>query len=297
MKTIVTGGAGFIGSNLVDALIANGNDVTILDDLSTGNRKNINPGARFLQFDLSKNPKTLIGLLRGTDVIFHCAAIPRIPVAQADPVKTDMANVHGTISLYTAAVAAGVKKIVYSSSSSVYGKYSGKATELWTPNPINFYALQKLTGERYAELMCRYHKISITCLRYFNVYGNRMTAEGYGTVIGKFLQAKKDGKPLTIYGTGEQLRDFTHVSDVVCANLLAAQKADGFNIYNIGVGLPISISYIAKNIGGDLIFEPKREGDTDWTCADNSKAKAELGWERKMLFGNGLHELKKQWLS
>ena len=293
-KIIVTGGAGFIGSHLVDALIKKGHDVLVLDNLSTGKREYINPQAKFFEVDLRDFNK-IRPLFDDVDFVFHEAALPRIPLSIEKPKETNDINIGGTINVLVAAKEAGVKKFIYASSSSALG---GNAKLPMRENdvcqPLNPYALQKYVGELYCKIFSDIYKLPTVSLRYFNVYGPRQPREGsYVPVIGIFLTQKKQGKPLTITGDGEQTRDFTEISDVVRANILAMEsnKVGRGEVINIGAGKNYSINEIAKMIGGEITSIPLPPGEMRDTLADISRAKELLGWEPKVTLEEGIKKL------
>ena len=281
-KAIVTGGAGFVGSTLTDELIKQGWEVTILDNLSTGKKENINPKANFVLCDISTvNQDELISYMTGGDVVFHTAALARVQPSIQDPVSFDFVNTGGTVKVLDAAQKAGVKRVVYSASSSAYGDQAIMPLhEEMSTGPISPYALQKYIGEQYCELFSTIYGLETVSLRYFNVYGERMLTEGaYTLVMGIFAKQKQEGKPLTITNDGSQTRDFTYVGDVINANILAAtsDKVGKGEVINIGAGSSCSVNEIAKAFGGLVQYigdrlEPKH------TLADNTKAKELLGW-------------------
>ncbi|MBD3282651.1 MAG: NAD-dependent epimerase/dehydratase family protein [Candidatus Portnoybacteria bacterium] len=295
-KIIVTGGAGFIGSHLTDALINKGFDVTVIDNLSLGKKQNINPKAKFYKKDI-KNLKQIEPLFKNIDYVFHLAAQPRIQPSIINPIESHKDNVDGTLNVLTAARNNKVKKLIYSASSSVYGDQDKlPLTENMDPKPKNPYALFKLIGEKYCKLFSDLYKLPTVCLRYFNVYGPRQISEGaYATVIGIFLKQKKQNKPLTIVGDGKQTRDFTHVKDIVRANLLAMKKSKARNgeIINIGTGKNYTINQIAKLIEGKTKYIEQRPGESRDTLASIKKAKEILSWEPKISIEQGIEELKK----
>lgn len=295
MKYLVTGGAGFIGSNLVDALLVVGHDVRIIDNLATGDRKNLNPRAEFFELDLS-DFNAVSSHFDGIDGVFHLAALPRIPRSIEAPQETHQANVVATLNVLVASRDAKVKRVVYSASSSAYGNQPNlPVTEDMTPQPLNPYALQKLTGEYYSKLFWDLYGLETVSLRYFNVYGPRMASDGaYATVIGVFLKQKKNGEPLTITGDGEQTRDFTHVSDVVRANILAMQSdiAGHGEVINIGGGSDWSINEVAAMIGGHKVNLLARPGEIARNRADISLAGKLLGWKPQANFAAAVAELK-----
>jgi len=289
MRTLVTGGAGFIGSNLVNSLIEDGHEVIVFDNLSTGQQKNINPKAKFFLIDIAHQSyfenKTMKDIMSGVDVVFHTAAMARVQPSIDNPIDFNNVNVNGTLNMLKACVDYGVNRFVYSSSSSVYGNVE----ELPTPeehklNPMSPYALQKLIGEQYCKLFSEVYNLETVCLRYFNVYGDGMNLEGaYKLVIPIFTEQKLCGEPLTIRGDGKQRRDFTYVGDVVDANIRAGfyEHPMWGEIFNIGNNDNRSVNDIADMIGGDTInVEPVIEPRE--TLADNSKAKKVLGWKTTM---------------
>ena len=289
-KAIVTGGAGFIGSNLVDKLVNNGVEVIIFDDLSTGKIENVNSKALFFELDISlATPESklllnIINFLEDTDVIFHTAAKARVQPSIVDPVTYNNVNVNGTLNMLCLAKNLQIKRFVYSASSSAYGN----ATKFPTPethitNPISPYGLQKLIGEQYCKVFSHVYQIDTVSLRYFNVYGERMLLEGaYCLVLGLFARQLLDGQKMTINNDGKQRRDFTYVGDVVDANILAAtcKNLHKGKVYNVGNGLNYSINEVAKMFGGETtkgknVLEPFE------TLSDSSNAKRDLGWYPK----------------
>lgn len=306
MKYIVTGGAGFIGSNLVDKLIENNHEVIVIDDLSLGKKRNINKKAQFhklniASFDPTKKWVNLdeIGkLFEGVDTIFHLAAKTRVQPSIVDPYTWNRVNIAGTLNLLNLAKLHNVRRFVFSSSSSVYGNVSPE--HLPTPthapkNPLSPYGLQKLVGEQYCKLYSTIHDIDTVCLRYFSVYGERQPTKGdYSLVMGIFANLRLEGKPLTINGDGEQRRDFTYVGDVVSANIKAStsNKVGKGEILNVGNGDNRSVNDIAKIIGGpieyrDPVIEPRE------TLADNSKTRRLLDWKPTMKLEDWMPSYKK----
>jgi len=293
-KIIVTGGAGFIGSHLVDKLVGD-HQVIIIDNLFSGKEENLNPKADFHNLDIT-DFDGIKPLFKNVDYVFHLAAIPRVPFSVEDPISTSKTNILGTINVFKAAADNNVKKVIFASSSSVYGDQKEQPLkENMKPNAISPYALQKLVGEQFAKLFLGLYKLPIVCLRYFNVFGPRLDPESeYSLVIGKFLKQKSDGKPLTIFGDGEQTRGFSYVLDTVEANIKAMESnLKGGEIINIGSGDSYSVNYLAKWIGGEIIYLPKRAGDVLHTQADIGLAKELLGWEPKINFNKGLEKTKK----
>ncbi len=289
----MTGGAGFIGSNLVDELIARGIAVRIIDNFATGSRNNLNPRAVLVEADI-RDGEAIRSAFDEVDCVFHVAALPRIPLSIAKPVETHMTNVVGTLNVLIAARDAKVRRVIYSGSSSVYGDQAAMPlVETMSANPLNPYALQKYVGEQYTRMFHRLFAMETLTLRYFNVYGPRMASEGaYVTVISAFMAARKRGEPLPIHGDGEQTRDFTHVSDVVAANILAmdTQIADGRAI-NIGAGCNVSINHIADLLGGLRTRTEGRKGDMRDTLADTTEASRILGWQPRVTVEEGVKRL------
>ena len=292
-KVAVVGGAGFIGSNIVDTLVDKGIEVVVLDNLSTGYRKNVSYNAKLIECDISTSSVDFLQkTLEGCEVVFHTAALARVQPSILEPVKFDKVNVNGTVNLLKACVEAGVKRVVYSASSSCYGNCDTFPTpESYPTNPLSPYGLQKYIGELYCKMFSQVYNIDTVCLRYFNVYGERMNFEGaYKLVIAVFAEQHKRGIPLTITNDGNQRRDFTYVKDVVEANILAATYKKQLNgdVFNIGNGNNFSVNEVADIFGGEkhyfkFVLEPFE------TLADNTKAKLILGWKPK---GN-----LKEWLT
>ncbi len=290
---LVTGGAGFIGSNLSDALIERGLRVRIVDNFATGKRAQVNPRAELIEADI-RDLNSIMPAFAGVDCVFHTAALPRVPLSIEKPIETHMVNVVGTLNVLTAARDQKVRRVVYSGSSSVYGDQPVlPLREDMPPNPLNPYALQKLAGEMYTRMFHRFYGMETLTLRYFNVFGPRMANEGaYVTVISVFMRARREGKELTIHGDGEQTRDFTYVSDVVRANVAAMDcaNADGSAI-NVGQGNNVSVNWIAKKIGGPTRFLPPRPGDARHTLADLTRAREILGWQPQVTTDTGIRIL------
>ncbi len=293
MNLLVTGGAGFIGSNLVERLISDGHRVSIIDNLSTGKRENLHKGAEFFPFDIA-DLTAIKPIFKGKDTVFHVAAIPRIGRSIEDPAGVFRSNVMGTLNVLLAARDALVKRVVYSASSSAYGPQDRlPLSEDMRPKPLNPYALSKYIGEELCREFTDLYGIDTISLRYFNVYGPRTDPNGeYATVISKFLRMRAEGSPLTIVGDGKQTRDFTHVSDIVEANILASEIERGAGeVINTGAGDNHSVQEVADIIGGKCVYIPARPGEVQDTLADISKAKRMLGWEPKVNLKDGITQL------
>lgn len=298
-KVFVTGGAGFIGSNIVEALLRQGYDVVAYDNLITGKKENIsefegNENFRFVEGDILEYDK-LLKEMTGASYVLHQAALPSVARSVADPATTNRINVEGTINVLLAAKEAGVEKVVIASSSSIYGDTPELPKREDMPyNPLSPYAVTKVTKELYANVFSELYDISTICLRYFNVYGPKQDPKSeYAAVIPKFITSALEGKPLTIYGDGRQTRDFTFVEDVVQANLLAMKSSAEGN-YNIACGRNISIRELAEKIlkltssNSQIIHMEPRPGDVRHSLADINKAKKELGYNPKYNLDEGL---------
>tara|TARA_B100001778_G_scaffold332532_1_gene339049 strand:+ start:256 stop:1167 length:912 start_codon:yes stop_codon:yes gene_type:complete len=297
-KAIVTGGAGFIGSNLVDKLIDMGVEVTILDDLSTGKKENINSKAKFINCDISIVPQSLLtSYIEGADVIFHLAALARVQPSIEDPLPYNSVNITGTLNILLAAHKTGVKRVVYSASSSAYGETEILPTPETAPtNPLSPYGLQKYVGEQYCKMFSQVYGLDTVSLRYFNVYGERMSLEGaYKLAIPIFANQMLEGKPLTINNDGEQRRDFTYVGDVINANILAATNPENLEgaVFNVGNGDNYSVNELADMLGGKKSYGNKVIEPFE-TLADNSKAKEVLNWNPKGNLPTWIKKYKKE---
>lgn len=298
MKCVVTGGCGFIGSHLVDELVRLEHQVTVLDDLSTGYEKHLNPQASLVRGSVT-DPGVVRSAMEDAEWVFHTAAWARIPRSIDDPVGTHEVNVTGTLNVLQAARENAVRRVVYSSSSSVYGDQATHVMrEDMFPAPMSPYALHKLIGEQYASMFARLFDMTVVSLRYFNVYGSRQVNKGaYVLVIPQFLKLRNEGRPLTVYGDGNQTRGYTHVSDVVRANILAAdiKLCEGQNlVLNIGAGDETSVNDVAKMIGGEIkhIAPNPRGGFEELRkAADYSKAKAMIGWEPSIPLSEGIQSV------
>ena len=287
MKCLVIGGAGFIGSNLVDRLIKDKHKVQVWDNLSTGKRDNVNPMAHFINCDIIGDydaRKVLMSEFK-PDVVFHLAAMARVQPSIENPIEYHNANVNGMLNILNLCVECGVKRFVFSSSSSVYGDAEQvPTTEECKLNPMSPYALHKLIGEQYCRLYSELYGLETVSLRYFNVYGERQLLEGaYCLVMGIFAQQRLNGEPMTINGDGEQRRDFTYVGDVVDANIRVGfcEHPIWAKVYNVGNGDNRSVNQIADMIGGDRVnVEPVVEPRE--TLAENINIKNQMNWKPTM---------------
>ena len=301
MKYLVTGGAGFIGTNLVKKLLEEKHEVVVLDNFAGGKHEDrMQSGVEYIEGDIRDEKKLDEVLVKGFDGIFHMAALPRVSFSVEQPWETHEVNVDGTLKVLLAAKKHGVKRLVFSSSSSTYGdqeKYPVVEDEV-IKKPIAPYALHKLIGEHYCRLFSELYGLETVSLVYFNVYGPYFDPEGaYALVIGRFIKQVKNGEPMTICGDGEYFRDYTHVEDIVRANILAMTKetvGKGETI-NIGNGDPHSVNELVKLIGGESVNIEPRVGDMRYTEADNKKAKELLGWEPTISLEEGIEKLKKEW--
>ena len=291
MKALVTGGAGFIGSNLVDRLVNSGYEVTVIDDESS------DANEQFYWRSDTNNHKLNIcdyqstrKLYDGVDYVFHFAAEARIQPSILNPVKAATTNFVGTCTVLQCAREAGVKRVMYSSTSSAYGLKNEPPLKETMPNDcLNPYSVSKVGGEQLCKMYWDLFGLQTVIFRYFNVYGERQPIKGqYAPVIGIFLRQKAAGEPMTIVGDGEQRRDFTHVSDVVSANMLAAQFSpieknwQWGQIYNVGTGINNSVNEIANMIQGKTTNISARLGEARVTLADIEKIKNHFGWNPKV---------------
>jgi UDP-glucose 4-epimerase len=282
MNCLVTGGAGFIGSNLVDKLIELGHKVICIDNESAECHEQFywNPKANNYRYDICDYEK-IAHLFNGIDYVFHIASDARIQPAILNPRKSIESNAVGTANVIELSRINKVKRFIYSSTSSAYGKKAILPNiETQPSDPLTPYSTAKVFGENLARVYYNLYGLETVSLRYFNVYGDRQPLKGqYAPVIGLFLKQHEEGKPLTVVGDGSQRRDFTHISDVVKANILASEIKDGFGeVYNIGYGSNYSILEIANMISNDVKFIPPRVGEVQETLASNAKFKELTGW-------------------
>ncbi len=293
-KCLVTGGAGFIGSHIVERLLKEGSRVTVIDDLSEGKWENLPKHPNLVKY-VGSILDNMSELVAGQDVIFHLAALPRLQRSLDDPWQTHRVNVDGTLNLLLAAKKNKIKRFIFSSSSSVYGNQIRLPfEEKMRPNPLVPYSLQKLVGEAYCKMFSDLWGLPTISLRYFNVYGLRMNPDGpYANLIPKFIKLLNQDITPTINGDGKQTRDFTYISDVVEATLLAAESSLSGEVFNIGSGKSISVEKVAliinrlmgkniKPIHGPAVVEPRS------TLASLTRARDLLGWEPKVKFEEGL---------
>ncbi len=298
-KYLVTGAAGFIGSNIVGELVKRGEDVRAFDNLATGRMSNLHsvmPSIQFIKGDIT-DPGAVGEAVMGVDYVLHQAALPSVPRSVQDPLRSHEANATGTLNVLLAARDAGVKRVVYASSSSVYGNSPTLPKhEAMPTDPLSPYAVNKLAGEQYCKVFTLVYGLPTVALRYFNVFGpNQDPTSQYAAVIPAFITAMLAGKSPTIYGDGLQSRDFTFISNVVSANLLACQReeANG-SAMNIACGDRISlldlVAQINKLLGTNIepVFEPPRPGDVKHSMADITQIQAKLGYKTIVNFDEGL---------
>jgi UDP-glucose 4-epimerase len=299
MRVLVTGGGGFIGSNLVRALVTRGDDVRVLDNFSTGIRANLAELAgdvEIVEGEL-RSYERVHAATRGVEVVFHQGALPSVPRSVQDPLTTSAVNVEGTLNVLLAARDEGIRRVVFASSSSVYGN-SGELPRVETanPDPISPYGVSKLAAERYCVSFSRVYPIETVALRYFNVFGpNQDPSSQYAAVVPRFLTAIAAGKPIPVYGDGAQRRDFTYVENVVAANLLAADSGTVSGaVVNVATGRSTTVNELAETIGSILGRRverkeyPQRAGDVRDSWADVSRAREILGWEPHVDLEEGL---------
>ena len=284
MKSLVTGGAGFIGSNLVDRLIEIGHEVIVIDNEYSDVHDQFywNDEAQNYKYDIRDYEKTR-PLYDGVDYVFHIAAEARIQPAIQNPIEAVSINSVGTCTVLQCAREAGVKRVMYSSTSSGYGMNDSPNVETQPDDCLNPYSVSKVNGEKLCKMYTSLYGLPTICFRYFNVYGERQPLRGqYAPVIGIFLRQRASGEPLTIVGDGNQRRDFTHVSDVVKANVMSAisnPDLEAFGqVYNVGTGTNHSINQIAGMISDNVINLPPRSGESRITLANNKKINKTFGW-------------------
>jgi UDP-glucose 4-epimerase len=293
-KCVVTGGAGFIGSHLVERLVRDGHRVAVVDSLATGRLENLapvkgNPNVTFHKVDVA-DVAALKPAMADADWVFHLAGLADIVPSIRQPLQYHAANVSGTIGVLEAARAAGAKRLVYAASSSCYGIPDLYPTPETAPaRPMYPYALTKYLGEQYVMHWASTYQLPAVSLRLFNVYGPRSRTSGaYGAVFGVFLAQKLAGKAYTVVGDGTQTRDFTFVTDVADAFATAAASEISGEIFNVGSGKTVSIKHLVELLGGPIEHLPKRPGEPDSTFADVSKIQSRINWRAKVPFENGV---------
>ncbi|MDX6451519.1 MAG: UDP-glucose 4-epimerase [Gaiellaceae bacterium] len=298
MKALVTGGGGFIGSNLVRALLDEGHDVRVLDNFSTGNRANLSGlDIEVVEGEL-RSYERVHNAVRGVEVVFHLGALGSVPRSVQDPLTSSAVNIEGTLNVLLAARDEGIRRVVYSSSSSVYGtRRELPVTEGQASDPLSPYGVAKLAAERYCVSFSRvYESFESVVVRYFNVFGPRQSPlSQYAAVIPLFITAIAEGRPITIDGDGEQRRDFTYVSNVVEGTMLAADAKDANGrIFNVAASAPASVNHVAELIGEILGKDvkkdhaPPRAGDIRDSWADITAAREAFGWEPSVGLEDGL---------
>lgn len=294
---LVTGGAGFIGSHLVDRLLGDGHHVMVLDNFSTGRRENLahlenHPRLKVSDVDIA-GQKSINQFFNGVHWVFHLAALADIVPSIQRPTDYFRCNVVGTEKVLEAARAAGVSQFIYAASSSCYGIPKVYPTPETAPiKPQYPYALTKYLGEELVLHWGQVYGLPVVSLRLFNVYGPRARTSGtYGAVFGVFLAQKLAGKPFTVVGDGTQTRDFTYVTDVVEAFVMSAQSAVKQEIFNVGSGNTYSVNLLVKLLGGEVVHIPKRPGEPDCTFADTSRLRSVLGWRPRVSFETGVAKM------
>lgn len=302
-RILVTGGAGFIGSHLTEALLKVGHLVQVLDNFSTGKRENLAFNERYPSFEIIEGDIRDLAVcqkaVKGMEYVFHQAALPSVQRSVEDPLASHLVNGDGTLNLLIAARDAGVKRLIYASSSSIYGDTPTlPKKEEMPPNPLSPYALQKYIGEQYCRLFFQLYGLETVSLRYFNIFGPRQDPNSvYSAVIPRFIDALVSGLPPIVYGDGEQSRDFTYVDNVVQANLLA-MSAEALNgeVMNVACGKRTSLNQLLKILQDILgsrvspIYQEPRQGDVKHSLADIQKAKQFLNYEPQVEIGMGLRK-------
>jgi len=294
-KALVTGGAGFIGSNLVDLLLEKDYEVMVVDNESANSHDEYywNSNAKNYKFNVSEHTSTLTEMCRGCDYIFHLASDVSIPYCIENPDKAYLNNVSSLCSVLEAARHARVDKVVFSSTAAIYGLTNRVCIETDRPDPLNPYAVSKLSGEYLMKMYNDLYNVKTVTLRYFNAYGPRQPKSGqYAPVMGIFSEQKKMGQSLTVVGDGMQTRDFVHVSDIASANLTVAEKdvEEYGQIYNVGTGTATSVKKIARMISDDIIHLPPRPAEARHSSANISKIKRVYEWQAKILLDKWISE-------
>jgi nucleoside-diphosphate-sugar epimerase len=288
---LVTGGAGFIGSHLAEALLASGYRVRVLDNLSQGQRDHVPAEAEFMHGDI-EDLAQCTAACSGASGVFHLAAMSRVAPSIDNIEGCTLPNIIGTQNILSAARKTGVRKVVYTGSATCYGNAAPPHSEDMTPEFLNFYSLTKYVGEQYCMLFDRSCGLPCSIVRYFNVYGPRQPETGtYALVIGIFLRRLALGLPLIIHGRGDQRRDFIHVSDAVAATIRVFESNTRAEVFNVGSGTNTSIQEIADMISSKQEYAPRRAGDAEITLADISRIQSRLGWRPQVQLKDGLQEL------
>ncbi len=303
MKILVTGGAGFIGSNLADALLEAGHDVAIIDNLSTGRKENLNPGTKFYELDIQDKKLSEVFEAEKPEAVFHLAAQIDVRKSVSDPIEDARANILGSLNLLENCKNSGVKKFIFSSTGgAIYGDADLIPTpESYEQKPVSPYGIAKLSIEKYLHFYNTVYGLPYVILRYANVYGPRQNAKGEAGVVAIFCDNLLSGQAPIINGDGTQTRDYVYVADVVAANLLALDS-DKVDIYNVGTALESDVNQIAKlikdNIKADLEFShaPAKAGEQQKSCLDYAKIKKELGWLPRTMLSQGITATV-QWFS
>ncbi len=302
-KVLVTGGAGFIGSNLTEALLRSGHSVRVLDNFSTGKRENLVFDGNYSSLEIIEGDISDYGICRsvveGTDYLFHQAALPSVEQSVEDPLTSNRVNVEGTLHLLMAAKEAGVKRMIYASSCAIYGDDpSLPKTEEMAPGPLSPYALQKYIGERYCRLFSRLYRLETICLRYFNVFGPRQNPDSvYAAVIPRFIDALLQGRSPVVFGDGEQSRDFVYIDNVVQANLRAMSQEYLFGeVMNVASGESLSLNQLirllAKILGSTAspVYQEARIGDIRHSLGDIRRARKLLNYAPQVGIETGLEK-------
>lgn len=291
-KVLVTGGAGFIGSQLSEALLQRGYHVTVLDNLIYGKREWVPEAVNFIEGDIC-DLATCHRAMQEIEGVFHCAAMSRAAPSLNNITDCTQSNIVGTQNILLAAREASVKKIIYSGSSTYYGNQSPPHREYETASDfLNFYALSKHVGEKYCLMFDEVFDLPCVILRYFNVYGPRQPQEGaYALVLGIFLRHWAEGKTLEIHGEGLQARDFIHVDDVISANIAAFESNVRHQVFNVGSGESVAIKELANMISLDQVHKDRRKGDAEITLADISRIESMLGWRPNKSLTLGVQEM------
>ena len=308
-RILVTGGAGFIGSHIVDRLLTDDFEVTVIDNLSTGLLENVahhqdRKDFHFVRGDI-RNPNLVKKTMRDVDAVFHEAALTNVTDSVNNPLLTNEVNVTGTLNLLKASIDSDVKRFIYASSAAVYGKTRTLPhPEDLTPQPISPYGVSKLAAENYVKVFYEVYGLETVCLRYFNVYGPRQTYGPYSGVITIFINQFLGNQPPIIYGDGEQTRDFVNIQDIVDASMLAlVEKQAVGEVFNIATGLATTVNQLAKALQKIMsktnlkpIYKKPRTGDIRHSYADVSKARRLLGYEPKFSLNDGLSKLVKWYI-